>query len=122
MITGYDPEEIVGKTNEFAAASIVSASLPVFAAAVERTMKGQAVDHVELQINKKDGNPAFVDMSAIPIMRNGVFYGAQVSMRDITERVMAEKNLSITEEKFATVFMRNPVSMTLVSVTDGVFF
>jgi PAS domain S-box-containing protein len=40
---------------------------------------------------------------------------------DISERKRAEKELRESEQKFATIFQSNPVSLALVSETDGVF-
>lgn len=42
-----------------------------------------------------------------------------VSMRDITEKKMAEATIRESELKFFTVFQRSPVSLTLVSATRG---
>ena len=85
-ILGYEPEELVGKTREFGAATIFSPSLSEFTAPLQAGMKGLPVEIREIQINKKDGSAAWVEMYAVPVMRDGVFDGAQVSMRDITER------------------------------------
>lgn len=44
-----------------------------------------------------------------------------LSFRDTTERTKAEDILRESENKFSTVFRHNPVSLTLVSATDGIF-
>ncbi|MDD4252013.1 MAG: PAS domain S-box protein [Methanoculleus horonobensis] len=44
-----------------------------------------------------------------------------LSLRDITERVQAEKELRESEHKFTTVFRSNPVPLTLTSASGGVF-
>lgn len=44
-----------------------------------------------------------------------------VSMRDITGRKLAEVALRESENKFATVFRRSPIALTLASATDGKF-
>jgi PAS domain S-box-containing protein len=44
-----------------------------------------------------------------------------VSMRDVTGRKRAEESVRESENKFAIVFRRSPVPLTLVSVTDGKF-
>ena len=53
--------------------------------------------------------------------KDGRIAGAIESIRDITGRTRAEEKLRESEHKFATVFRNNPVSLTLVSATDGVF-
>jgi PAS domain S-box-containing protein len=53
--------------------------------------------------------------------RDGRITGAIESIRDITERKRAEEELRESEQKFATVFQSNPVALTLVSATDGVY-
>ncbi|MFA4850112.1 MAG: PAS domain S-box protein [Methanoregula sp.] len=44
-----------------------------------------------------------------------------VSMRDITGRKRDEERVRESEKKFATIFRNSPVSLTLVSATDGTF-
>ncbi|MDD1702417.1 MAG: PAS domain S-box protein [Methanoregula sp.] len=44
-----------------------------------------------------------------------------VSMRDVTERELAEKLVRDSEIKFSTVFRSSPVALTLVSAADGKF-
>ncbi len=44
-----------------------------------------------------------------------------VSMRDVTERKRHEESVRESENKFATIFRNSPVSLTLVSATDGTF-
>jgi len=44
-----------------------------------------------------------------------------LSLRDATNRMRAERELRNSEQKFVTVFKRNPVLLTLVSAIDGIF-
>jgi len=53
--------------------------------------------------------------------KDGRITGAIESIRDITDFKQAEAELRESEQKFATVFKRNPVALTLVSATNGVF-
>lgn len=53
--------------------------------------------------------------------KDGRITGAIESIRDITDLKRAVEELRESEHKFATVFRSNPVALTLVSATDGVF-
>ena len=53
--------------------------------------------------------------------KDGRIVGAIESIRDITDLKRAETELRESEHKFSTVFQSNPVALTLVSATDGVF-
>ncbi len=44
-----------------------------------------------------------------------------VSMRDVTERTLAEELVRDSELKFASIFENSPVALTLVSAADGTF-
>jgi len=44
-----------------------------------------------------------------------------ISMRDVTERKLAEEQVRESHQKFATVFQSSPVALTLASATDGTF-
>ncbi len=120
-IIGFDPEEMVGRSPEFALRTIFSQSGPEIQAAVSRTLKGELVDNCEIQIQKRDGTPVYVNLHVIPVIYEGIFAGAQVSMRDITRIKAAEMALRESEEKYITMFRKNPVPLTLVDL-PGSFF
>lgn len=89
-ILGYDPEELEGKSVEFAAETIFSQSGPEISKAVQKTMQGKRIDNYEMRVRKKDGSLIFVNTNAVPVIQDGIVTGAQVSMRDITERKKVE--------------------------------
>ncbi|MFA4826121.1 MAG: PAS domain S-box protein [Methanoregula sp.] len=99
-IIGYDPEELVGKPKEFAVATIFSQSSQAFMDGIHANMKGESIDISETQIRKKNGGVIYVNVHSVPIMHEGAFAGAQVSMRDITERVRAEQAFGESERKY----------------------
>lgn len=90
---GFAPEELVGKTPEFAMATIFAGTGPALMEAVKATMGGKIVENVELQLSRKDKTPVIVSLFAVPVLRDGILEGAQVSMRDITEQVTTQSAL-----------------------------
>ncbi|MDD1720218.1 MAG: PAS domain S-box protein [Methanoregulaceae archaeon] len=98
-IIGYEPEELAGKSPEFALETIFSGSGPALAQAVRATMDGKTVEGVEIRLTRKDGNAVYVDLHAVPVMHDGVLDGAQVSMRDITERKVSEDALRLANRQ-----------------------
>ncbi|WP_319578352.1 PAS domain S-box protein [uncultured Methanospirillum sp.] len=120
-ITGYDPEELIGKTPDFALSNIFSHSVPDISDSVKKTMNRNVVENVEIQVQKKDGSLIFVNLHAVPVIQNGEMTGVQVSMRDITHIKRAQLDLKESEEKFVTIFQNNPVPLTLLSAATGEF-
>ena len=90
---GFAPEELVGKPPEFAMATIFSGTGPALTDAVKATMSGLPVENVELHLCRKDKTPVIVSLFAVPVLHNGILEGAQVSMRDITERTATQSAL-----------------------------
>ncbi|NLV26133.1 MAG: PAS domain S-box protein, partial [Methanomicrobiales archaeon] len=99
-IIQYDPEELVGKPPEFASSTIFSQAGPILMSAVGKTMNGEVVENVEIQVCRKDGVLIPVSLSAVPTIHNGTVDGAQVSMRDITAVRKVEQELKRSEEQY----------------------
>ncbi|WP_321507692.1 PAS domain S-box protein [uncultured Methanoregula sp.] len=121
MIFGYDPEELEGKNQEFAASTIFSGHSLEFLSEVRALKGGNPIADAGMLITRKDGAPAHISMHVIPVMHDGIFAGAQVTIRDITEQKRAEEALRESEAKFASVFRNSPVTLTLISGKDGTF-
>jgi PAS domain S-box-containing protein len=119
-ILGYEPEELVGKTREFASATIFSPSIPEFNTPVGAAREGLPIGNIGMRIRKKDGSEAWVEMYAVPVMRDGIFDGAQISIRDITARKKAELALLENEEKFRS-FVENANEIIFSLTPDGVY-
>jgi PAS domain S-box-containing protein len=69
-----------------------------------------------------DGHRAMLETTKTPMFDDkGVLLGVLGIGRDITERKRAEDELRASEQKFSTVFLNNPVSLTLVSAVSGAF-
>ena len=117
---GYDPDELSGKNHEFAFARIFSQSSPDFMNDIRAVMKGEIVDNKKIGIIKKDGTPAFVSMHAVPTIHDGVFTGAQVIIRDITNQKKDPEIPGDNEEKFRS-FVENANEVLYSISPDGLF-
>ena len=82
-ITGYKPEEFIGKSfTEFFQRSKLSVS----SKALSEVVKGRVVKGLQLDVVRGDRSTAYVEVNASPIIKGGEVVGAQVIVRDITER------------------------------------
>jgi PAS domain S-box-containing protein len=99
-IIGYEPGELVGKPPEFALATIFSHCAPEVGRAVGETLRGRAVEGVELQVARKDGTLVDMSLKAVPVLRDGIYAGAQVTLWDISVEKAAERALAESEAKF----------------------
>jgi len=120
-IIGYEPGELIGNPIESAFAPIFSNNSQDIAEIIWKIKGGESIESKEIQIQKKDGSKVFVNFYAIPTSFEGILSGIQISMRDITQNKIYEVERRNSEEKFVTLFNKNPVTLTLVSIVDGCF-
>ena len=115
---GYAREEFVGRTPEFLSAPGKN-DLPAVAEKIQKAFAGEPQEF-EFWGLRKNGEEFPKDVH----LYKGTYFGEDVVLAigaDITERRLAENALRESENKFATMFRSNPVSMTLVSALDGTF-
>ena len=67
------------------------------------------------------GGRTYLIDSLIPILVEGKPYGRFWHHTDISERKKAEDAVRQSEEKFANVFQKSPIPMTISNVDDGAF-
>lgn len=89
-INGYEPSELIGKAVDGAANTVFSDCQQEFLKVVAELKKGTALDNIEICLTKKDGSQAYIDISVVPVIEQGILTGAQVLIRDITERKKTE--------------------------------
>jgi len=107
-ITGYRPEELLGKSfwNHVPEGEMTKALQALTTLRTGRNLEG-----LQVEIVKKDGSLASVEINASPIMRNGEVIGCQGIFRDITQRKKAEEELEESRSHFESLFdlMVDPV-------------
>lgn len=83
---GYHPDEVIGKSIDFASHSVFSPSGARLFQAIELLKEGKPLERWGLVIQKKGGDLISVDLYATPIIRDERFSGAYVLVRMPMER------------------------------------
>ena len=100
--TGYDREEIVGKS--FKLTITGGGSKKIYEAFNQVYLTGQPVKALTFKFLRKDGSTGVGELSAF-ILRNesGDIVGFRGIIHNVTERVMMEETLRKSEEKYRTI-------------------
>jgi PAS domain S-box-containing protein len=121
--SGYTEPEIIGKTP----VELGLLSLADFGRLTSDMVLHGRIDNVPLTLIGKGGRRVLVQYSTIPVRIRDkpatMTVTAEISKLRLVEEELLQKNedLRVSETKFALVFKSNPVSLTLVSATDGTF-
>lgn len=99
-ITGYKPEELIGKSVYILAAP---ENLDKVQEHIQRILSGEILDHTVQSINK-DGSKIFVHLIETKFTLPDGSPGILSICEDITEKVLLEKQLIENEKKFRTIF------------------
>ncbi|NLV25593.1 MAG: PAS domain S-box protein [Methanomicrobiales archaeon] len=117
-IIGYEPDELIGLPYEIAADTIFAPSTQKFLEIVNLSRKGDKIEDVEIRICKKDGLLQWVNLYAIPVIKNGVFHGVQGSLRVVSGRGDIENALSESENNFK-MLVEQSLDGTVISDFSG---
>ena len=111
-VLGYDPEELVGRPGDD---FVLVEDLPVILAMRNRARE---VDDVSatFRLVRRDGRPIWVE-AKLRIVRDAAGRVAETHaiLRDVHERVEAQRALAEAEERFRTAFEEGAAGMAIVS-------
>ncbi|MCJ7424556.1 PAS domain S-box protein, partial [Candidatus Bathyarchaeota archaeon] len=119
-LLGYGSEEgIVGKPFTELKTSQVE-DIPKFQSMFMSLMKGESPSPVEFLFVRRDGTSRWAEVHPGLLIRDGKPVGAQVIMRDITERKNAEKLIQERQQIFEQLFISNPEAAVYVDQNERV--
>ena len=87
-ILGYCPEEMTGTDLED---YILPSSLPAWEEGRQKVLRGEQVEGLRVEVRRKDGEAAILELNESPIVEKGVIVGFQAVGRDISERILYER-------------------------------
>lgn len=118
-LVGYNSEEIVGKPFTELKTSRVE-DIPKFQSMFKSLMKGEPSSPVEFLYVRRDGTSRWAEVHPSLLTKDGNPVGAQVIMRDVTERKNTEKLIQEDQQKFEQLFMSNPEAAVYVDPDERV--
>ncbi len=121
IVSGYTSDELIGRSVEYVSSTLFSGNNSNLQDFCKKIVNGEHLKDIELIITRKDQTETFVSLDGVPLGNNQDISGAQVTIRDITQYKQTELSLNNSEEKFFTIFKRNPVPLTLVTAINGTF-
>ncbi|HEX3002210.1 MAG TPA: PAS domain S-box protein, partial [Methanoregula sp.] len=118
IVEALDYQALIGKKNilEFIAPAFRPAMLRDFS----QVLEGHDAYLVTYQLITEKGREIWAECIGRKITF-GKIPAMLVSFRDVTDRKRAEEVLRESEKKFITVFLNNPVPLTLTSADNGKF-
>lgn len=97
---GYEPFGVVGRSfTEFLPPGEMDRGLE----ALRKVNRGEQISLLELQVLNADQNPVYFEISATPIVKDGIVSGVQGMARDISERKEAEQRLKAQRSLLAGI-------------------
>ncbi|MGD9494823.1 MAG: PAS domain S-box protein [Armatimonadota bacterium] len=109
-LTGYPPEEVIGRPAKLVPEEAAEESGAVMA----RVLAGEVLRNVELLWRHRDGHALEVSVSAAPLRDpDGTVTGLVGLFADISERKRAERELHETNELLQAIIEASPVAITV---------
>jgi PAS domain S-box-containing protein len=118
-LVGYDSEEIVGKPFTELKTSRVE-DIPKMQEMFKSLMKGESPSPVEFLYVRRDGTSRWAEVHPSLLVKDGNPVGAQVIMRDVSERKKAEKLIQESQQKFEGLFRYNPEAAVCLDLDSKV--
>jgi PAS domain S-box-containing protein len=116
-VFGYSAEEMIGRN---ASQFIAESTMPEVTREMKEIAEGKSFAGREVEIRRKDGSIAVIELNSAPIYNGDVLIGVQASARDITERRRVENALRESEQHYRTLVESAGESIASID-ENGVF-
>ncbi|HWR39973.1 MAG TPA: PocR ligand-binding domain-containing protein [Patescibacteria group bacterium] len=118
-ITGYSPEECL-EMEDYPLRIVRPEDRRRIENILKERQYAKEGNDLTFQIIRKDGTQRWVAMSWQTICQgDGNDMGLRLSVRDVTDRCLAEQAVAASEERFAKAFFSSPVPMAILSMEQG---
>ncbi len=97
----YHPEDVLG---ELSTKFVVPSDLQWMSRAYQEFNNGKDVGTIQMEVIKKDGSNATVEINVSRVFKGDKQVGTQGIIRDVSERIRSEAALKESEEKFKLIF------------------
>lgn len=77
--------------------------------------EGRQYTHEKYKLKTKDGNFIYIEEYCIPLIKKGEIYAILGIAKNITERVIAEKHLKESVERYRALYENTPFSIVLIN-------
>jgi two-component system, NtrC family, sensor kinase len=119
-IGGWDRDDLIGKNIRSLMKIISKKSLPIVITNFLKRMAGMEVSPYRVEMKKKDGEPAVVEINATAIRKEGKVIGDLAILRDVTERVKAENRLQNQNKLIERILSTTPDAVLVISKDSSV--
>jgi len=118
-VLGYTPEELIGEPS---VGCILTSNQLLFRQAHTAVFEGREIENLQIELGKRDGGSAILEVNASPIVKEGKVAGIQVTGRDITGRKQAEAALLLANERLRElgfIVSKSPAIAVLRRASEG---
>jgi PAS domain S-box-containing protein len=117
LVLGYPQKEVIGKPFlEYFSPVELSSATRLFT----DLMQGKKLEALQLDLKRREGTTATLEINASPIIIEGEVTGIQAVFRDITERKKTEEALRESEEKLRRTLESSPDAIILTDLAGSV--
>ncbi len=116
-IFGHRPEEMISK---HFLTYLAPSEMARVTQAFSKKLQGKDVEIIPMEVIKKDGGHAHVELSASLVLKDGVLVGTQGVIRDVTEKMRLEGQLKRAQKMETFGLMAGGVAHDLNNILSGI--